>query len=134
MTRFEVLDRMAATWRRHKLLVPLLVLACLNAGVYAWSQGALAHVVWVPGLTEERPETEISPDRIQLLTPAEVLQLQTRVALAAQAAQTAAQAEAIAQAREREMVLEFEPAPTVPKRVPKAMQPIVKLKLKNPRV
>lgn len=133
MLRSELRGRVAAAMHQHPWLASVLLLLCLNAGFYAWTQGALAPAVWFSALADARTETEIRPESIQLLTPDEVVQLQAQIALQEQAAQAAAQAEAKARAAEREIVLEFEPAPKLPKRALKAMQPIVKLRLKNPR-
>lgn len=129
MRRAEFLDRAAATLRQRPLLAPMLVLLCLNAGFYAWTQGALPEVAWLSALADERAEPETNANSIHLLTPAEVVLLQARITLA----QQEAQAEARAQATEHEMVLEFEPAPKPPKPPVKAKQPIIKLRLKNQR-
>ena len=125
--------RMAAVRRRRPWLAPVLLLSCLNAGFYLMTQGPLASAPWLSALGQVQAEAEINPQSIHLLTAEEAVQLQVRIALEAKAAQLAAQAEAKARASEREIVLEFEPAPKPPKRSLKGVQPIVKLRLKNQR-
>jgi hypothetical protein len=147
MGRADFVARSAAAVRQPAWLVPLLLLF-LNAGFYAWSQGALA--MW--GLTsvsaQQGVDGDIAPGGMRLLTADEGLQVQARAerqareaqAAAQAAAQEAAQAQAAAQAKaqDKEMVLEFESARKAPSSAPgsaktKRAKPIVKLKLKNPR-
>ncbi len=139
MGRADFVARSAAAVRQPAWLVPLLLLF-LNVGFYAWSQGALA--MW--GLTsvsaQQGVDGDIAPGGMRLLTADEGLQVQARAERQAREAQEAAQAQAAAQAKaqDKEMVLEFESARKAPSPAPgsaktKRANPIVKLKLKNPR-
>lgn len=137
MRRFEFLGRMAAALRQRPWLAPTLLVLCLNAGFLAWTQGALANVVWLGAIADEPPEPEVSPHSIHLISPEEAAQLQARLAIEALAAQAAAQAaaqvSAPTEATENEILLEFDPPPKQPKRPVKDIQPIIKLKPRNAR-
>lgn len=130
----------AAPRRLHPWLVPVLLL-CLNLGFYTWSQGALAMWGLASVSAQQGADGDIAPLGIRLLTPEEGLQVQARAELQAREAQAAAQVQAAAPVRpaqENEIVLEFESAPKAPASDPVSAktnhaQPIVKLKLKNPR-
>lgn len=141
MGRADLVARSAAAVRQPAWLL-LLLLLFLNAGFYAWSQGALA--MW--GLTsvsaQQGVDGDIAPGGMRLLTADEGLQVQARAERQAREAQAAAQAAAQeaaqAKAQDKEMVLEFESARKAPSSAPgsaktKPAKPIVKLKLKNPR-
>ena len=133
MRQADFVAQSAAPRRLLPWLVPVLLL-CLNFGFYAWSQGALAMWGLASASAQQGVGGDIAPLGIRLLTAEEGLQVQARAERQAREAQAAA----LAQAQDKEMVLEFESAPKAPASAAasaksKPAQPIVKLKLKNPR-
>jgi len=139
MRQPELLRRSVAALRRWPRLIPVLLLG-LNAGFFAWSQGAFSGAGMANVSAQERPDADFLAQGIRLLSVQEGLQIQNRVQLQARQAQAEAAAREQDQqkAQEFEMVLEFEPPPkpTVASRAsgkPNQSQPIVRLRVRNPR-
>ena len=129
----------AAALRWRPWLAPVLLVG-LNLGFFAWSQGAFSGLGMLNVSAQERPDADPWAQGIRLISEQEGLQLQARVQLQARQAQVEASAREQAQqkAQESEMVLEFEPPPkpTVAFRASgksKQSQPIVRLRVRNPR-
>jgi len=138
MPQRDLLTRSVAAMRRRAWLVPVLLFS-LNAGFFAWSQGAFSGLGIANGPVQQRQDADILAPRIRLLSAQEGLQAQARAQLRARQAQAEAAAREKEQsAQEFEMILEFEAPAKPPLASPaynkaKQSQPIVQLRVRNPR-
>jgi len=123
-------DAAALRWRPW--LAPVMLVG-LNLGFFAWSQGAFSGPGMLNVSAQERLDADPGAQGIRLLSEQEGLQLQARAQ-----AEAAAREQAQKNAQESEIVLEFEPPPkpAVAFRAsgkPNPSQPIVRLRVRNPR-
>lgn len=143
----DLFTRSADALGRRPWLAPLALLG-LNLGYLAWSQDAVSGLGIGNVSAQQRSDVDPLEQGIRLLSVQEALQVQRRVQFDAHQAQARAQAQAAALAnepekvgdtvQESEIVLEYEPpskpsAATRPASKNKAPQPIVELRVKNPR-
>jgi hypothetical protein len=118
------------------------VLLGLNLGYFAWSQDAVSGLGIGNVSAQQRSDADPLEQGIRLLSVQEGLQVQLKAQLAraqAEAAALANEPEKVGDTvQESEIVLEYEPPPkpsaaTRPASKNKAPQPIVELRVKNPR-
>ncbi len=137
----DLFTRSADALGRRPWLAPLALLG-LNLGYLAWSQDAVSGLGIGNVSAQQRSDVDPLEQGIRLLSVQEALQVQRRVQFEAHQAQAAALAnepEKVGDTvQESEIVLEYEPpskpsAATRPASKNKAPQPIVELRVKNPR-
>lgn len=141
MRRSDWFTRSADALGRRPWLAPLVLLG-LNLGYFAWSQDAVSGLGIGNVSAQQRSDVDPLEQGIRLLSVQEGLQVQLKAQLAraqAEAAALANEPEKVGDTvQESEIVLEYEPpskpsAATRPASKNKAPQPIVELRVKNPR-